>query len=228
MMHSGHRERMKARLLKSGFESFAEHELLEMLLFYSIPRRNTNDIAHSLIERFGSLRAVMSSDPDELMMTDMIGENSAALIKLAMALSKKCILEDLSPRATFNSVGKTVDFANKIFIGSTVETLYAILLDNSFAMLECCCVSTGTVNEVRPIIRSVVEKSVIKKASSVIFIHNHPNGSSKPSCEDIDMTAIAENALDLVDITLIEHIIIGNDGYSLIKAPQKSDVDKLI
>lgn len=214
---------MKARFLKSGFDSFAEHELLEMLLFYSIPRRNTNDTAHSLIERFGSLRGIMSAQPDELMMLDNIGVNSAVLIKLVMAISQKCAFEDISTKETFDSIQKVVEFARKLFIGSTVETLYAIFLDNSLVMIECNCVATGTVNEVRPIMRTIVEKSVIKKASAVIFIHNHPNGPSKPSANDIDMTSIAENALQLVNVTLIDHIIIGNDGYSFIKGPQNAD-----
>ncbi len=204
---------MKARLLQSGFDSFAEHELLEIHLFYSLPRRNTNELAHQLIERFGSLKGVMYAAPDELLSVKGIGENTVAMIKLYQETVKKCAQESNAPRRKFDSYEKVVDYANQLFVGSVCETMYGIFLDSSLYLLDSCCLATGSINESKPIIRTIVEKALNKKATSVVLVHNHPKGTSEPSNEDIDFTAAIEDALNLVSVDLIDHLVIGTDGY---------------
>lgn len=224
--HSGHRSRMRARFVKSGSDSFADHELLELLLFYALPRQNTNDIAHSLLERFGSISGVASASVDELMLVDGIGEGAAVLIKLVMSLAKRYAFEELSSRKRFDTVEKVADYAKTLFIGSTEELLYIMLLDNSFSLIDCSCVAYGSINEVRPILRTIIERSIIKRASSIVLLHNHPNGIANPSENDFEFSHLVERELNLVGVNLVEHLIVsGKSCFPILKDLRKNNFD---
>ena len=215
---------MRARFLRSGSHAFADHELLELLLFYSLPRENTNDIAHSLIERFGSLRGVASASVDELKGVCGVGENTAILIQLVMSLAQRCVLEDIGMMRRFDSEKKAVEFARALFLGARDETMYLLALDNSLSMIDCVCVAFGSVNELRPILRNIIERSVIKRASAVILLHNHPDGSVTPSPKDIRFSQLLQRELDIIGIELVEHIIVsGNDHFSVMKSIRAQD-----
>ena len=222
--HSGHRSRIRVRFIKSGSDSFADHELLELLLFYALPRQNTNNIAHSLLERFGSINAIASASVDELLLVDGIGESAAVLIKLVMSLAKRYAFEELDSCKKFNTLEKVEEYAKTLFIGSTEELVYIMLLDNSFSLLDCSCVAFGSINEVRPIIRTIIERAIIKKASSVILLHNHPNGIAKPSENDFEFSHLVERELNIVGINLVEHIIVaGKSCFPIIKNFHKNN-----
>ena len=216
---------MRARFLRSGSRSFADHELLELLLFYSLPRENTNGLAHELIERFGSMHKLASASIDELMMIDGVGENTAILIKLVMALAQRYSLEELEPLKRFDSIEKAVSYAKGIFLGSNTETLYLVLLDNSFCLLDCVCVSFGSINEVRPIIRNIIERSIIKRASSVLLLHNHPDGIAEPPENDVRFSQLVDHELNIVGINLVEHIIVSQNKYFPVMRSIRKEID---
>ena len=214
---------MRARFLRSGSRSFADHELLELLLFYSIPRENTNELAHDLIERFGSIHRLAAASPEELMLVRGVGENTAVLIKLVLALAQRCSLEEIGSPKRFDTLQKAVDLSRSLFIGATNETMYLLLLDNSFCFIDCVCVAYGSINEIRPIMRTVIERSIVKKASSVIILHNHPNGTEDTSEEDERFTRLVAQELDIVGIDLLEHIVMSKKGVNLIMKATRSE-----
>lgn len=205
---------MRARFVKSGSDSFADHELLELLLFYALPRINTNELAHSLLERFGSISGIISASVDEIMTVEGVGENAAVLIKLVTSLAKRYAFEELDSHKKLDTLERVGEYAKSLFIGSTQELVYLILLDNSLSMLDCSCVAVGSINEVKPILRLIIERAILKRASSVILLHNHPHGSAEPSESDLEFSYLLDRELGIVGVNLIEHIIVAGKSYS--------------
>ena len=204
---------MRARFIRSGSDSFADHELLELLLFYAIPRENTNGMAHDLLERFGSIHGVASAQIDELMLVDGIGERAAVLIKLAMTFAKRCSFEELGSPKKLDSLEKIVQYGKSLFMGSNTETVYLLLFNNALSLIDCRCVAFGSINEVRPIVRIIAERSITKKASSALILHNHPKGVAEPSDNDLHFSHLVDHELDILGVYLVEHVIIAPDGF---------------
>lgn len=212
-MHDNHRARMRERYLQSGFDGFATHELLEMLLYYSIPRGDTNETAHLLMEHFGSLDRLFEASVDELSQISGIGTNSAILLKLITELSGRYVMEETVTRDSFDSVSKVAQFFNGKFFGTDHEILYMMLLDNGMKMIDCRVISSGTVNSSAAPIRKMAETAMWKKAPAVVLAHNHPHGLATPSTNDVNFTDEVYQALDLLGITLVEHVIIAEDRF---------------
>lgn len=207
--HSGHRERLKERFRKEGLENFQIHNALELLLFYSIPQKDTNETAHLLLDSFGSLRNVLDAPFDELVRVDGIGKNSAVLIKLITEISK------LSHRE-FNETIRVIDntllakrFCENLFYGLTNEAVAVICLDNSNHLIHHEFVSDGTVNKSHVDKRKLLEAVLRHNSSSVILAHNHPRGDCGASPEDLDFTMNIKLLLRTVGVHLEDHIIVG-------------------
>ncbi len=214
-VHAGHRQRMKERFLAGGLEGFSDHEVLELILFYAIPRRDVNDLAHRLVEAFGSFKGVLDADFEDLCKVDGIGENAATLIKIFAESFRRYALsnEDVY---VYDKIAKVGDYAVKLFIGVSVEKLYALLFDNKMKLLDTVMLAEGAVNSVRVSTRTVCEKALKKNASCVILVHNHPNGTPDPSDEDIRYSSFLRDFLANFDITLIDHIIVSGRYYRTI------------
>ncbi len=206
--HEGHRKRMRERFRTAGLDSFASHEILEFLLFHTHSRHNTNEIAHALIETFGSLPGVLEASYDELKMVDKINEISATFITFLPELFRRYSREKEESRETFETVSRLKRYCRSLFVGSTVEQIYMLLFDNSMHILDCTLLAHGTVNSVPVVTRRIAEKALEKHASFVVITHNHPDGLSIPSEEDIRMTNTIEEALALFQIPLLEHILV--------------------
>ena len=215
-MHENHRERMRQRYLQSGFDGYSTHEILEMILYYSIPRGDTNELSHLLIERFGSLKRLLEASADELMTVPGIGLKSAVLLKTVTELTRRYAMEQEDPRQVYDTVSKIADYFCKQFIGVGNERLYMMLLDNRMAMLDCCLISEGTVNAASAPIRLMTEKAIYKKASAVVLAHNHPYGVAVPSGSDLEMTDHINSAFQLLNVPLVEHIIVAGDRFCTI------------
>lgn len=214
-VHKGHRKRMKSKFLLHGIEVFEEHEVLEMLLYYAVPRCDTNPIAHKLLERFGSISAIFDATVD--MLTDAgLSENTAVLIKMIPALSR-IYMED-----KHNNPGKIVDFDNLVeffankYIGRNEEVVMLLLADSKGKELFCGVISKGSINASDIPVRRVVDLALRYNAKTAVIAHNHPTGVAVPSTNDIKSTINIYNALAHVNVLLADHIIIAdNDGISM-------------
>ena len=212
-LHADHRKRIRERYLECLGEGFAEHELLELLLFYAIPRSNTNGIAHALIERFGSINGVAEASIDELKLVKGIGDNSAILINLTMSIAKQYAANCNKECVHINDVEDLVSYAKNHTFGAVRELVYGVFMDDNMNVISTNLISMGTINEARPMIRNVIEHCVLKRATALALIHNHPNGGVEPSQRDIDFTILLKRELDIIGVTLVEHIVIDGKEY---------------
>jgi DNA repair protein RadC len=194
-LHTGHRKRLKNRFLEEGLDSFEPHQVLELLLFFSIPRRDTNEIAHKLLKKFGSLSGVFEADIKELVKVEGIGENSAFLISMIPQLSRRYLNDKWRDKPELNSSSKAGEYAISLFAGRTYEVFYVICLDAQNRVNYAALVHEGTINEAPIYPRIIVETALRHKANSVILAHNHPGGSLNPSRGDIEAT---ENKMELL------------------------------
>lgn len=211
--HAEHRKRIRERYLESLGDGFAEHELLELLLFYAIPRSNTNGIAHALIERFGSINGVAEASIDELKLIDGIGDNTAILINLTMAIAKNYAENCHKERVKIRNIEDLLSYANNHTFGAVKELVYGIFMDDNMNVIGMNLISAGTINESRPMIRTIIEHCVLKRATAMALIHNHPNGGVEPSQKDIDFTVLLQRELDIIGVAFVEHIVVDGKEY---------------
>ena len=212
-IHRGHREKMRQRFLKSGLEGFADHEALELLLFYAIPRQDTNPIAHRLMERYGSLSAVLSAPAEDLKKVEGIGESAAVLLKAAGQIAQKARLSDATAQRPLTDVEAVGAYLLERYAGETHEVVYELCLDQKGKLLACKRLSEGSASSAALDIRKVVENAILTSASAVILAHNHPSGIALPSDDDCAATTQAARALQTIGVTLADHIVVADDDF---------------
>lgn len=213
-LNHGHRERMRQKFISAGFDGFHDHEVLEMLLFYSISRKNTNDIAHKLLDHFGgSLSAVFDAPYEELKKVDGVGDTTAALISMMPSLFRRYRESAQSGITTLSSTKVAGKYLVSKFIGRRNETVMMICLDNACRVLNCQILSEGSVVSASINTRRIVEIAMKFNAYGVIISHNHPGGVPLPSRDDIITTNSITRALDSIDIELIDHIIVAGEEF---------------
>lgn len=222
MMHEGHRERMKEKIRKNGADFLQPHELLETLLFYAIPRRDTNELAHRLIDKFGSFAAVFDADYNELLTVEGMGPNAAFLIKLVPDLFRTCELNRKKDIVRFDCMSTACEFGIALFLGKTNEVVYAVLLDNALRKIDCIEIMNGAINSVVFDLRALYRECINKRAAAVMLYHNHPGGLSVPSREDIEFTYQLEAKLADISIALIEHFVVADNHCSPVLRLQKA------
>lgn len=213
-MHKDHRKHTKDRFLSEGLDSFEPHNVLELLLFYSIPQKDTNETAHMLINRFGSLSAVFDAPYDDLLTVPGISEHSATLIKLIPAISRRYAMEKNSKVTKLSSIEDIGKYLVARYLGVTEETVLLLLLDNKFGLIDCVKVHEGSVNSSAITMRKLIETALFKRASMVVLAHNHPSGVALPSSDDLFTTQQVKRALDLVEIGMLAHIIVAGDTFT--------------
>lgn len=213
--HAGHRSRMKEKFRKNmDFGSFAEHEILEMLLYYCYPQKNTNNIAHELIRRFGSVSKVLEAPYEELVNSGIIGEGPALSLKFFNSLNIYLHTQDSEEKIDIRDIPKLKTYISDFFYGSSSEQFKLFFTDNSYTVKSHTDLKTGTANSVEVSLREVV-KAVLNSGATYFFIaHNHPGSTSVPSDEDILFTRKILTQLRSMDIHLLDHFIVGNDGIS--------------
>ena len=213
-MHKDHRKHTKDRFLSEGLDSFEPHNVLELLLFYSIPQKDTNETAHMLINRFGSLSAVFDAPYDDLLTVPGISEHSATLIKLIPAISRRYAMEKNSKVTKLSSIEDIGKYLEARYLGVTEETVLLLLLDNKFGLIDCVKVHEGSVNSSAITMRKLIETALFKRASMVVLAHNHPSGVALPSSDDLFTTQQVKRAFDLVEIGMLAHIIVAGDTFT--------------
>lgn len=212
-IHEGHRERLKERFAEYGLDNFSDLNALELLLFYAIPRRDTNPIAHELLERFGTLEAVMNASERELTEVSGIGRNAAVLIRLVPQLVKKSCVSKASEVKFISNSTDAGKYLLPRFMNEKDEVVYMMCLDSKRSVICCLEMGRGVVNAVDTNIRRIVETALKYKACSVIIAHNHPSGIALPSREDDYFTNRLYRALDTIGIRLEDHLIIVGDDF---------------
>lgn len=212
-MHEGHRIRLKNRFLEEGLDGFEDHQILELLLFYAIPRRDTNEIAHSLLTKYGSLSGVLEADPKDLALTPGLGENSAVLLALIPSLARIYLKDRWGIKPTLDSTAKAGEYILTLCAGRSYEVFYVICLDTQNNVIYPALVHEGTIDQASVYPRIIVETALRHKAYSVILAHNHPGGTPVPSPQDIEVTKKIRVALESISISVFDHIIAAGHEY---------------
>ena len=212
-IHDGHREKMRRRYLETGMEGFADHEALELLLYYAIPRRDTNPIAHALMERYGSLSAVLNAPVEDLQKVEGIGESAAILLTLVPRISRQARLADAAQETVISSTERAGAYLLERFSGETRELVYLMCLDRKGKLLACKRLADGDVASADLNIRKVVEMALLTSASAVILAHNHPSGVAVPSSSDEAATRQVAEALRTIGVRLVDHIVVADRDF---------------
>ena len=226
-LHKDHRLRVFERLENDGLDSFYDHEILELLLFYTIPRMDTNPIAHRLIKEFGSLSGVMDADVKSLEKVQGVSLKSAVLLKLIPQLLRRYSLGRTTGKPALDSFEKASQYAKDLMTGENREVFYILCLDIKNRLLKAEKLKEGTASEVAVNPRSAVLAAAGREAAGVILVHNHPHGSAKPSGEDVTLTKKTALALGLIGIPVLDHIIVAeNETFSFKREGLMEDVVK--
>ena len=212
-IHAGHREKMRAKFLVGGLNAFADHEALELLLYYAIPRKDTNPIAHVLMERYGSLSAVLAAPVEDLQKVDGIGESAAILLKLVPQIQKKARLADAERETALASTAQIGAYLSEQFVGEKNEVIYQLCLDRKGKLLSCKRLGEGDMSSANLDIRRMIENAILTSASGVVLAHNHPSGIALPSSDDYIATDQAKAALATIGVALIDHMILADGDY---------------
>ena len=223
-LHSGHRDRLKKRFLQQGLDGFTDVQALELLLFYSIPRQDTNPIAHRLLNHFGSLSQVLEAPPEELTRVGGIGENSALLLNLINQMGRFYLVDKAKRERVLPTIEDCARYMQPYFYSRRTETVFLLCLDAKCKPLCCKEVGEGSVNSAGISVRKIVETALREGATTVVLGHNHPSGIAIPSAEDIQTTCRIAAALKSVEIHLADHIVVAEDDYvSMVQSGYRFD-----
>ncbi|MBQ7292824.1 MAG: hypothetical protein IJW79_03685, partial [Clostridia bacterium] len=206
MLHKGHRERLRSKALDFGMECLEEHEALELLLGYCIPRRNTNEIAHELINKAGSLIGVFDMDFSEICKINGMGIYGAFMLKLIGFIMKRPKAPP-KKRVNMSKYSYVKEYAKILFSTAEKEELYVFLLDKKLNMISCVKVDIGSEWQLGVDKKFIFKRAVEENAAAIIFAHNHPGGFVSPSADDLSFTVEMERACNLIDLRMVEHII---------------------
>lgn len=213
-VHERHRKRVRENVLKNGFKQLEDHQLLELLLFYSLPRGDTNELAHNLINEFDkSLPAVFNATPTELMRVKGVGEHSAIQLAAISELCDRIIKATPPKRKIFKSNEEIISLVKKQFVNVTTEKLLIICFDSAMRVKNIDFIAEGDSGRLTSELKNIVSKILEHDPVSVIIAHNHPQGSALPSGADIDATATLSVLLRKLDIALSDHIIVNPNSY---------------
>lgn len=212
-IHDGHRQRLKERFRSEGLDNFDEVQVLELLLFYCIPRQDTNPIAHRLLDHFGSLAQVLEAPMGELEKVPGVGQNAATFLHLVRDSGRYYQVNRTMQEKILVTTEKCGTYLASFFFGRRNETVFMLCLDAKCKVLCCKEVGEGSVNSAGVPVRRIVETALGVNATTVVLAHNHPSGLALPSAEDVQTTYRVAAALDTVDITLADHIIVADDDF---------------
>ncbi len=205
----GHRGRVKQAYLQTGIDSLHDHNILELLLFYAIPRKDVKDIAYELINKFGSFENVFEANIDDLMSVKGVGENTAVLISLVSDINNRISLNKNSSVKALKNSELAREYVKNIIGRAKNEKVLVISLDNELGIIGSHIVSDGTVSCANVEPKKIIECVIKDNAASVIIAHNHPKGDSTPSDTDIAFTIEILQLLRKLGVKLNDHIIVG-------------------
>ncbi len=209
----GHRARGREKYLREGIAGWHDYEILELLLAYSIPRRDTKPLAKKLLKKFKTISRTLNADIKELKEVGGISDAGAVFLKLIQDVTVLCHREELAGRDLLNSPGLVSEYLKSSLKYSADEQFKVLFLNTRNRLIEAETLHTGTVNRSAVYPRKVAERALYHRSTGVILSHNHPAGSLSPSSDDIEATRSIRKALDSVEVNLLDHVIIGGNGY---------------
>ncbi len=212
-VHKGHRQRVRDKYLATGLDGFNDVQLVELLLFYCCPRRDTNELAHKLLNEFGSFHNLLDADPLEICLRCNVSQSVAVFLSLIPQLTMRYTLSKWDKKESLDTTSKAGTFAVSLFHGKNVECFYLICLDKQQNLINAAMVNKGTVDSAPVYPRHIVETALKHRAHYVILVHNHPSGTPNASQNDIIATKKIIKALKTVDIIVIDHIIVAGENY---------------
>lgn len=206
----GHRERLRVRYRQGGEAALQDYELLELLLTFAIPRRDTKLLAKKLLERFGSLIRVFEAEPAALEQVDGIGPQAATLISLIRPLAARFIKAMPAGKTLLCSTGEAAAYFQAKLKGLPDEEVHVAFVNTKNAVTATECLQRGTVDQSAVYVRKVIERALAHKASGFLLAHNHPSGDPTPSAHDRELTQAVKAAAAAVGVRFLDHLIIGD------------------
>ena len=212
---AGHRKRVKEKYAKKGEGAFYDYELLEMLLFYSIPRKDTKEIAKRLLSTFGSMDNLLNADIMQTATVEEVGTQTAILIKLVADISKRA-LDDREKQIAVKGVDQAGEYFRKLLKNEAVEKFAVLLLDNGNRVQFSGIIDGGTGGAMDISMNKLAQLIIVHQATGLIIAHNHPKGIAKASGADVSATLTIRDFVKKIGVKLMDHIIIGSNGvYSM-------------
>lgn len=215
--HTGHRQRLRERFLKSGSDALADYELLEIILFLAIPRRDVKPLAKKLIERFGSFNNVFHASHDDLTQMDGVSENTATAILSVKAAALRLMKQDLQDKPILSSWAQLVDYCSVAMAHETAEQFRVLYLNRKNHLLADEILQRGTVDQAAVYPREVVKRGLDLGATAMILAHNHPSGDPAPSEADVEITKAIIDAAKPLGMIVHDHIIIAKNGHTSLR-----------
>ena len=212
-MHEGHRERLREKYIKGGLSALSQHEIAELMLFYAMPRKNTNETAHALIDEFGSLSNALDADINDLMSIKGIGGQTAVFLKLVKELSDYCQKDKWKERPVLRNTAEAGAFVLDMIGDLPYECFFVLSLDMGDKVISFTKLEEGTSACANVDIRKILECAVRLHASKVVLAHNHPSGRLVPSNSDIELTRTVQSSFEPFGISVLDHIIVGGAGF---------------
>lgn len=220
-LHSGHRKRVKENVIKNGFSQLEEHKLLELMLFYSIPREDTNELAHKLLNEFGTIDELFKASIDRLKRVDGVGDNTAVMIATIGELFLRANKTQPAKKKNYKKTDDLKELCKSTLLSEKVEKIVLFCFDSAWRLKKSVVLSSGTENSATIDIAKIVQTVLDTSAPISVITHNHPEGVAEPSAADIDATRNVSVMLRKLGFSLADHIIIGEDGdaYSMYSDP---------
>ena len=217
-LQAGHRNRLRKKFLATGLNSFLDHEVLELLLTYAIPRKDTKPIAWKLLENFGSLSNVLDASPNELLRIEGIGEQTAMLIPFVRELLKRYTFSEMTSRPNGTTPEAIINYCRASLSDKKEEFLQILFLSTRHTITGSKIISTGNRDKVEVAPRDIIGEACSVKAAHIILVHNHPSGEPDPSPQDIKFTQELDEASRFMGIGLSDHIIVGKGKFFSFRA----------
>ncbi|WP_270938882.1 RadC family protein [Falsiroseomonas oryzae] len=211
--HLGHRERLRQKLLTAGPEALADYELLELLLFFAVLRRDTKPIARALVARFGSFANVLAAPPAELREVEGVGDAAVAVIKASQAAALRLLRAEVREQPVLNNWDRLTAYLHAALAREPIEQFRVLFLDTRNRLIADEAQARGTVNHTPVYPREVVKRALELGATALILVHNHPSGDPTPSRADLEMTGEVKAAAAALGIVLHDHLVIGNGRH---------------
>ncbi len=216
--YTGHRDRLRERLSKTGPDSLKDYELLEVVLFAALPRRDVKPIAKDLLKKFGSIGGVLAASEIELMQVKGLSTNSSLFLKTIHSLSSRMLKAEVSKKPILSSWKKLLDYCHVSMAHEKVEQFRILFLNRKNQLIADEVQQVGTVDHTPVYPREIVKRALEVGATAIILVHNHPSGDSSPSDSDLEVTEEIIKAANALDICVHDHLIISKEGYTSFKA----------